>query len=489
MTRLRALRRWWPQSLRRQLILGVTAVVTVVLLAVGAVSVLILRTYVMSMIDSEVSRSLAAASQSFEHDGRLIGQMQGSVLAVLRDGVVVQAEVFADDEPAPAPPAVVRDIEARSWTGGPPQTVKLGDGNTYRMQSRTLPDGDVVVSGVSLEQVRAAIAQKAMITGGLIAVALVVTAVGTFLVVRYALLPLHRVAATAAQAANVTLDDDPRITARVRADDTHPDNEVGVVGKALNRLLSNVDSALAQRAESDRRMRQFVADASHELRTPLAAIQGYAELTRQDSEQLPPTTEYALARIESEAVRMASLVNAMLLLSRLDEGQDLDSDIVDLVDVIVDAVNDATVSGPDHRWVTDLPPEPVWVHGDRARLHQLVTNLLSNARVHTPAGVTVTTAIKRAGAVAELSVTDDGPDIDADLLPHLFARFVRADKARTHEFGGTGLGLAIVASIVEAHHGSVTAESANGQTVFRVRLPLIDDPTGDAPKLLTQSLP
>ncbi len=357
------------------------------------------------------------------------------------------------------------------------------------MQSRTLPDGNVIVSGVSLEQVRAAIAQKAMITGGLIAIALMVTAGGTFLVVRYALLPLHRVATTAAQAANLTLDDDPRITARVRVDERHPENEVGVVGKALNRLLSNVDSALAQRAESDRRMRQFLADASHELRTPLAAIQGYAELTRQDSEALPPTTEYALARIESEAVRMGSLVGELLLLSRLDEGQDLDTDIVDLMDVVVDAVNDATVSGSDHTWIMDLPDEPVWVQGDRARLHQLVTNLLSNARVHTPAGVTVTTAVKRVGASAELTVTDNGPDIDPDLLPHLFERFVCADKARTHGVGGTGLGLAIVASIVEAHHGSVSAESANGQTVFRVRLPLIDDPTGDTQELLTQSLP
>ncbi|MFZ0834084.1 MAG: ATP-binding protein [Mycobacterium sp.] len=489
MTRLRAPRRWWPQSLRRQLILGVTAVVTVVLLAVGGASVLILRTYVMSMIDSEVSRSLTAASQSFEHDGKVVGQMQGSVLAVMRDDAVVQAEMFSGDEPAPAPPAVVRDIQARSWTAGPPETVRLGDANNYRMQSRALPDGTVIVSGVSLELVRATIAQKTMITGGLIAIALMVTAGGTFLVVRYALLPLHRVATTAAQAANLTLDDDPRITARVRVDETHPDNEVGVVGKALNRLLSNVDSALAQRAESDRRMRRFLADASHELRTPLAAIQGYAELTRQDSEALPPTTEYALARIESEAVRMGSLVSELLLLSRLDEGQDLDTDIVDLVDVIVDAVNDATVSGPDHSWVTDLPDEPVWVQGDRARLHQLVTNLLSNARVHTPAGVTVTTAIKRVGAFAELTVTDDGPDIEADLLPHLFERFVRADKARTHGIGGWGLGLAIVASIVEAHHGSVTAASANGQTEFRVRLPLIDDPTGDRSELLTRSLP
>ncbi len=484
MTRLQVVRRWWPRSLRRQLILGVTIVVSTVLMAVGAASVLILRGYVMSLIDSEVSRSLASSSQSFEHDRAFVGQVQGSVCAVLREGAVVYAALVAGDEPAPAPSEAVSAIESQSWTDGPPRTVKLAGLGSYRMQSRQLPDGNVIVSGVSLEQVKSALAQKTLITGGLITVALVVTAVGTFLVVRYALRPLRRVAATAAKAATLALDDNQRITARVREDDTHPDNEVGMVGHTLNRLLDNVDSALAQRAESDRRMRQFLADASHELRTPLAAIQGYAELTRQDSAELPATTEYALARVESEAVRMASLVSELLLLSRLEEGQDLENDIVDLVDLTIDAVNDAAVSGPRHRWLTDLPDEPVWVRGDRARLHQLVTNLLSNARVHTPEGVTVTTAITRTGSCAELSVADNGPDIDKELLPHLFERFVRADKARSHDSGGKGLGLAIVASIVEAHHGSVTAESSGGQTIFRVRLLMIEEPIEETAELM-----
>jgi two-component system, OmpR family, sensor histidine kinase TrcS len=247
--------------------------------------------------------------------------------------------------------------------------------------------------------------------------------------------------------------------------------------------LDNVDSALAHRADSDLRMRQFLTDASHELRTPLAAIQGYAELTRQDSEALPPTTEYALARIESEARRMTSLVDELLLLSRLGEGEDLQTDDVDLADLVVNAVSDAAVAAPDHHWLKDLPDEPVWVRGDHARLHQLVSNLLNNARVHTPPGVTVTTGITRHrsgpdGPYAELTVHDDGPDIDADVLPRLFERFVRADKSRTNG-SGNGLGLAIVSSIVKAHRGSVTAESGNGRTVFRVQIPMIESQIPD----------
>jgi two-component system sensor histidine kinase TrcS len=230
-------------------------------------------------------------------------------------------------------------------------------------------------------------------------------------------------------------------------------------------------------------MRQFITDASHELRTPLAAIQGYAELTRQDSSALPPTTEYALARIESEARRMALLVDELLLLSRLGEGEDLQTQDVDLADLVVNAVNDAAVAAPTHNWVTDPPDEPVWVRGDHARLHQLVSNLLSNARVHTPPGVTVTAGITchRGGTeapYAELTVADDGPGIDADLLPRLFERFARADTSRSNG-SGIGLGLAIVRSIVKAHHGSVTAESTDGRTVFRVRLPMIVGPMTD----------
>ena len=183
-----------------------------------------------------------------------------------------------------------------------------------------------------------------------------------------------------------------------------------------------------------------------ELRTPLAAIRGYAELTHQDSADLPPTSEYALAGIETAAHRMTRLVDELLLLSRL-----------------------------------DLPDPPVWVHGDHARLHQLVSNLLTNARVHTPAGVRVTTKIAHSadanGSYAELTVTDDGPGTDAELLPHLFERFVRADEARTRQLGSTGLGLAIVLSIVEAHHGSVSVESETGQTSFRIRIPTISAPT------------
>lgn len=497
---------WWPRSLRRQLVLGVTAIVTVVLIAVGTVSVYSLHTYVSSMESLEVSRSLAAFSHSFDklRDTRagqghadlsidadlssdaealtaFVGQAPGNLIAVVHNGEVVQSAVFSDGEPHPAPMAVVKALDAQSWADGEPRTVKLPVLGSYRLASRPAEDGHLLVSGVSRDNANLLIARKSVTLAVIIVLALIVTAVGTVLVVRFALRPLRRVAATAAKAATLRPDSgDQRITARVRHQDTDPDNEVGIVGETLNQLLVNVDSALAAMVASDRRARQFLTDASHELRTPLAAIQGYAELTRQDSADLPPTTEYALARIEAEARRMTVLVSDLLLLSRLGEGQDLETDDVDLNDLVVDAVNDVAVSAPSHRWVTRLPDDPVWVRGDLARLHQVVSNLLTNAKVHTPPGVTIVIALNGDGDFAELTVVDDGPGIDAELLPNLFGRFVRADKARSRELGSTGLGLAIVASIVEAHDGTVAVASNAEETTFTVRIPRSVPATGMA---------
>ena len=480
--------------MRRQLVLGVSAVVTIVVLVVGVVSTLSFRTYVTAMNDAEVAESLDALDHSFtryrrgesSHHGDLAhvilaftGQNAGNVIAVLHNGEVIGSAVFFEDDPRPATPDVVAAIKAQPWQDGRLRTVTLGSLGSFRVDSQAAGPDDRIVVGVSLDLANRTIKRRIISAIILLIAALLVTAGLTTLVVTYALRPLRRVAATAAEVAGTPLiGEDHRITARVQLEGTDPDNEVGIVGHTLNRLLDNVDSALAHRAESDRRMRQFITDASHELRTPLAAIQGYSELTRQDSETLPPTTEYALARIESEARRMTSLVDELLLLSRLGEGQDLRTEDVDLGDLVLNAVNDAAVAAPTHRWVKDLPDDPVLVRGDRDRLHQLVSNLLTNGWVHTPSGVTVTTGIARhrsaTGApYAELTVTDDGPDIEPDLLPHLFERFVRAKNAR-YDGSGNGLGLAIVDSIVKAHQGSVTAESADGKTTFRVRLPIAE---------------
>jgi two-component system OmpR family sensor kinase len=263
-----------------------------------------------------------------------------------------------------------------------------------------------------------------------------------------------------------------------RVPDADPRTEVGQLGAAFNRMLGHVENALARRQASEARLRRFAADASHELRTPLAAIRGYAELARRQPDTLPPEVEHALGRVESESARMSALVEDLLLLARLDAGRPLESEPVDLTRLAIDVTSDARAAGPDHRWQLELPEGPVLVPGDDLRLHQALANLLSNARTHTPAGTTVTVAVGSSPErdAAELTVTDDGPGIPAELQPDLFERFVRGDSSRSRAAGSTGLGLSIVAAVVAAHNGTVSVTSEPGRSRFLITLPLLHDP-------------
>ncbi len=174
--------------------------------------------------------------------------------------------------------------------------------------------------------------------------------------------PLDRLAATATRVSELPLDrGEVALSERVPEADTDPNTEVGKVGSALNRMLQHVANALTARQASENRVRQFVADASHELRTPLAAIRGYAELTRRSGEQVPPDVAFAMSRVESESRRMTTLVEDLLLLARLDSGRPVVQEWVDLCRLVADAVADAHVAGPDHKWLMDVPGEPIGV--------------------------------------------------------------------------------------------------------------------------------
>jgi two-component system OmpR family sensor kinase len=224
-----------------------------------------------------------------------------------------------------------------------------------------------------------------------------------------------------------------------------------------------------------------VADASHELRTPLTTIAGYTELARRrpDDEGAVRT---ALGKVEEESARMTSMVEDLLLLARLDSGRPLARDPVDLSRLLLEAVSDARVVAPDHRWRLELPEESIEVTGDADRLHQVVSNLLTNARKHTPSGTTVTVS----GGPSGFSVHDDGPGFPRELAATAFERFVRGDvsRARATETaagadgaqgsgtsGGAGLGLSLVDAIVSAHGGTVTLDSSPGSTTITVALP------------------
>jgi two-component system OmpR family sensor kinase len=189
-----------------------------------------------------------------------------------------------------------------------------------------------------------------------------------------------------------------------------------------------------------------------------------------------------LERIQAQSLRMTALVEDLLLLARLDEGKELVYGAVDLTRLAVEATGDAQVAGRDHHWIVDVPEEPVVVAGDAPRLHQVIANLLANARTHTPAGTTVTTRVVQEGQDAVLSVHDDGPGIDPSVAGELFERFARADSSRARKTGGTGLGLSIAKAIVDAHHGTISVASVPGDTTFEVRLPARPADPASAPE-------
>ena len=173
---------------------------------------------------------------------------------------------------------------------------------------------------------------------------------------------------------------------------------------------------------------------------------------------------------------MSALVEDLLLLARLDSGRALERRRVDLTQLCFEAVSDARVVGPLHRWRLVLPadgdpeePAPVHATGDPLRLHQVITNLLANARKHTPAGTTVTVSVEPGG----FSVHDDGPGFPPELIEHAFERFSRGDQSRhrEHRDGGAGLGLSLVQAIVTSHGGAVTLDSRPGSTTLKVCLP------------------
>ncbi|WP_425463134.1 ATP-binding protein [Microbacterium hatanonis] len=327
------------------------------------------------------------------------------------------------------------------------------------------------VLGLPLTDVTSTIAQIlttiALVTaGGLVLLGSIIA-----IVIRAGLKPLRAVAETAQRVAAVRMDQgEVSITARVPDEQADERTEIGQVGSALNTLLDHVDASLSARQQNEELMRRFVADASHELRTPLASIRGYSELSLRDR-TLSDTSHEALSRIQAQSLRMTTLVEDLLLLARLDEGQELVYGTVDLTQLALEAVGDARPAGPGHRWEIDVPDEPVHLAGDTSRLHQVVANLLANARTHTSEGTTVTVSVRRDGGEAVLRVHDDGPGVDPAVADELFERFSRADRSRARKTGGTGLGLSIARAIVEAHAGTISVSSDPGDTTFEVRLP------------------
>lgn len=476
------MRRLHGVSLTRRLVTVVVILVIVAyVLTIAAMSTL-LKNYLQDRIDADLVTTIQSASY-LPNDSLFPAQNIPTDYVVLAYAppdyrlVGVAPGSMFNSQSRPDLPSLDWDDERNNRV---PFTIDSVDHESHwRVVATQVNNGLTIAVALPLSPVDNTLAEVIRISIGVgLGAAVVVAGIG-WLLVRRAFRPLARIEDTAAAIAAGDL------TRRVPE---HPArDEVGSLSRSVNLMLARIEQSFAVREASEARMRQFVADASHELRTPLATVRGYAELYRQGAVTDPEDVAGALRRIEDEATRMSRLVEDMLQLTRADERRELVSVPVDLTVLANEAVTDARARVPD-RTVGVQPLDwdghlgRVMVRGDEAALRQVVTNLLANALVHTPADTPVQVAVglrRDADGIdrAVLEVRDHGPGIAPESAERVFERFFRADPSRGRgSGGGSGLGLAIVAAFVGRHGGTVRLlDTPGGGATFRVELQASSD--------------
>ncbi|MEY4008610.1 MAG: hypothetical protein RL232_137 [Actinomycetota bacterium] len=339
-----------------------------------------------------------------------------------------------------------------------PFTIEGRDGEPdIRALAQMLPTGmGSVIVADSLEKVDKTLSQLRFLFLILGLIALIAIAMAARWIIALGLKPLEAVEDTAEAIAAGDL------SARLPA--AKPDTEVGRLTTSLNTMLARIEESFTARLESENKLRRFVADASHELRTPLTAIRGFAELHRQGAVVGEEKTKELINRIEKESVRMSSLVEDLLLLARLDQSRELAKEPVDLNTLITEAVASARAAGPNHPIEIKLEASEIFVLGDSQRIHQVIANLLANARAHTPNGTQISITAMQGVSETTIAVSDKGPGLSKADQNRIFERFYRADPSRVRNSGeGSGLGLSIVDAVMKAHGGYVTVKSEVGQ--------------------------
>ncbi len=473
-------------SLRTRLVLGVIVLTGVGLVVAGVATYASLNSFLIHRTDVTLDAAHLGVEHALFQQGpgsgggpgggidALTAAAPGAYIQVRKlDGTVLTSGAipqFSQQKTPPPPrlPAAIT-LPAAGPQGGDRvvyfTTAAQSGGSRYRVRASIEPQESnyLLIIATSLSGVDSTLHQLLLIELLVTLAVLVAIALLGLWVVRLGLRPLVAIEETAGAIAAGDL------SRRVeRADER---TEVGRLGLALNAMLSQIESAFRASEASERKLRRFVADASHELRTPLTAVRAYAELFGRGADQRPDDLARAMTGISRESERMSLLVDDLLLLARLDEGRPLERTDVDLERVVGDAVETARTVEPDRE--IELHAQHTVVTGDRDRLRQVVDNLLSNVRAHTPAGAPVEVSLASVNGDAVLEVKDSGPGLNEEDAGRVFERFYRADASRSRASGGVGLGLSIVAAVAEAHGGTASASSEPGAgTTFRVTLPL-----------------
>jgi two-component system, OmpR family, sensor kinase len=461
-------------SLRSRLVLGTIALTAAGLVAADVATYTSLRSYLYDRVDATLNAVHPAVESSFFGGG---GRGPGPD-EVAPAGYCVQLRTLAEQPLAAA--CQVAPGESRQpgprypRTVSPPSHPNAGEGDRIRFLTvgavkgggryrvRASIEGDhpneLLLIAAPLQSEDNTLHRLFLVEVLVTAIVLAALAALGLWIVRLGLRPLREIEETAAA---IHAGD---LSHRVEVE--HESTEVGRVGRAINEMLERIEA-------SDRRLRRFVADASHELRTPLAAVRAYAELFERGAESRPDDLARSLRGISRESERMSAIVEDLLLLARLDEGRPLERERVQLDELVREAVETSHALDPERP--VELAAEPTAVTGDGVRLRQVVDNLLSNVRSHTPPRAPVRVSVGREDGKAVVEVADSGPGLTEEELERVFERFYRADLSRSRASGGVGLGLSIVAAVARAHGGTVDARSEGGHgATFRIELPAAD---------------
>lgn len=465
------------RSLKFQLIAWYAALLVSGFVLLGAASYLVLRSSLTgALADSlwrrarQIAQLLLEKSQQSggagqEVENRYAPGLNDRFARITRsDGLVLYLSHPPKDQsfdPASLPPAAWPAPAESSR-----QALLLG-GREMLMTSHAVeaPDGTryLVETGAPLDEVQASLRHWLLFLAAGLPVAAGLALGGGYVLVKRALTPVDRIAASAERITSHNLSE--------RLPVSQTGDELERLSVALNHMIERLDTAFQY-------SRRFVADASHELRTPLTVLRGELEsLVREP--RLSPELREQLGGVLEEAERLGHIVEGLFAISRLDAGEAQAEWVAfDLAQLATSTADQMSLLAEDKNIrVTCNASKGVWVEGDRARLKQVVVNLLDNAIKYTLREGTVVLTVSAAGGKAMLEVVDNGLGIPPEALPHVFDRFFRVDKARSREEGGAGLGLSIVKSICTAHHGRIEASSTLGQgSLFRVELPLAAAP-------------
>jgi two-component system OmpR family sensor kinase len=459
--------------LRTSVLAGVVTLSAVALVVTGVVGAVALRLYLLDRADDQLRAAAALVSNQagrFRGSGidrsallQVIAPTQ-FVVETSRPGTPVVRLSSSDDLPA----ASLLNV-ARTDNEGRPFSVALANGRQtdwYRVITLTAGDLTVLIGlpEAPMEQtVRSLLVIEAIVAG----VVLVMLIVFARLLLTRQLRPLADVTATATAIAHGHLNRRIPLSPGLVQDTAR--TEVEHLSLVVNGMLARIETALADRARSEESLRQFVADASHELRTPLTSIRGYLQLLSRGVVTTDSRPD-VLGRADNEASRMAKIVDDLMYLARLDAEPAMRHEPVDLAVIARDSVADAVVVTPSRTLTLDAPVTCP-VIGDEDALRQVMANLLTNVRSHTPDGTPARIVVRQAGFHVVVEVADEGPGLDPEVARRVFDRFYRAGGGRGRN-GGSGLGLAIVAGIVQAHGGDVGVRSSPGAgTTVWFRLP------------------